>query len=55
MIYNKNGIPFLTNHMVRNMKRGCNTGQCPPPALSTPYPDERTKGVTGGNIPKRNN
>lgn len=43
MYLNKNGVPFVTAKMLSEMKKGCNTGQCPPLETSTSYPLTRSK------------
>jgi len=49
---NKVGIPLIGKDGHRQMKRGCDSCSCPPPAVSTPYPAKRKEGVTGANLPE---
>lgn len=43
MLRNKNGLPLLTKSVLEEMKRGCNSANCPPPETSTLYPIARSK------------
>jgi len=48
MDLDKNGIPILGKDYIARMKKGCNTRQCPPPAISTSSSrKERTGAVLG--------
>lgn len=50
MTRNKNGIPNLTRSYFAEMKKGCNSANCPPLELSTSSAHEARTGVTLGKL-----
>jgi hypothetical protein len=44
MYLNKVGLPFVTVKMLDEMKRGCNSVNCPPSMLSATNPRKRIRG-----------
>lgn len=48
--YTKNGILIITDAVLDEMKRGCNSRELSTPRNSTSYPDQKEKGDALANI-----
>lgn len=51
MPFSKNGIRFLTDKFLSEIRRGCNTCQCPPPKIPTSSHAQVRTGVTVDKLP----